>query len=215
MGLEGLAGDWWENHPRLGPGQGSWLWHAQKRSGCPPFLTPAFEFRTQGATSTFSLMEQLAPTVGKTVAGLGLLLVGGRFVLRRVFEVRLLMAWRRRRRRSFLPHPTPSLLLAPPRPSSLFPLAHTFLIHKPQMVAQSRNTEAFLALSLLTVAGASFTTSSLGLSDSMGAFIAGVLLAETNYKTQVEADIKPFRGLLLGLFFCTTGGSIDVHVSVR
>ena len=55
-----------------------------------------------------------------------------------------------------------------------------------QVVAQSRNTEAFLALCLLTVAGAAYTTNSLGFSDTMGAFIAGVLLSETNYKTQVS-----------------------------
>lgn len=53
------------------------------------------------------------------------------------------------------------------------------------MVSQSRNTEAFLALCLLTVAGTSYATSSMGFSDTMGAFIAGVLLSETNYKTQV------------------------------
>ena len=43
-----------------------------------------------------------------------------------------------------------------------------------------------------------------------GAFAAGVLLAETNYRTQVEADIRPFRGILLGLFFVTTGISLDL-----
>ena len=47
----------------------------------------------------------------------------------------------------------------------------------------------------------------------LGAFLAGALLAETNYRTQVEADIRPFRGLLLGLFFVTTGTSIDIEVS--
>lgn len=46
----------------------------------------------------------------------------------------------------------------------------------------------------------------------LGAFLAGALLAETNYRTQVEADIRPFRGLLLGLFFVTTGTSIDLQV---
>lgn len=46
----------------------------------------------------------------------------------------------------------------------------------------------------------------------LGAFLAGALLAETNYRTQVEADIRPFRGLLLGLFFVTTGTSIDIQV---
>jgi CPA2 family monovalent cation:H+ antiporter-2 len=47
----------------------------------------------------------------------------------------------------------------------------------------------------------------------LGAFLAGALLSETNYRTQIEADIKPFRGLLIGLFFVTTGTSIDLKVS--
>lgn len=46
----------------------------------------------------------------------------------------------------------------------------------------------------------------------LGAFLAGALLAETNFRTQIEADIRPFRGLLLGLFFVTTGTSIDTQV---
>lgn len=46
--------------------------------------------------------------------------------------------------------------------------------------------------------------------NAAGAFAAGVLLAETNYRTQVEADIRPFRGILLGLFFVTTGSSMDL-----
>jgi Kef-type K+ transport system membrane component KefB len=46
----------------------------------------------------------------------------------------------------------------------------------------------------------------------LGAFLAGALLAETNFRTQIEADIRPFRGLLLGLFFVTTGSSIDMQV---
>lgn len=52
----------------------------------------------------------------------------------------------------------------------------------------------------------------MGLSDTLGAFLAGVMLAETKYRHQVEADIKPFRGLLLGLFFITVGFSIDVRL---
>jgi hypothetical protein len=55
----------------------------------------------------------------------------------------------------------------------------------PQMVAQSRNSETFIALCLLTVAGTSLITQRLGLSDTMGAFLAGVLLSETSYRTQV------------------------------
>lgn len=50
------------------------------------------------------------------------------------------------------------------------------------------------------------------LSVQLGAFLAGALLAETNFRTQIEADIRPFRGLLLGLFFVTTGTSIDTQV---
>jgi len=46
----------------------------------------------------------------------------------------------------------------------------------------------------------------------LGAFLAGALLAETNFRTQIEADIRPFRGLLLGLFFVTTGATIDIQV---
>ena len=55
----------------------------------------------------------------------------------------------------------------------------------------------------------------LGLSDTLGAFLAGILLAETKYRYQIEADIAPFRGLLLGLFFITTGFSIDVALALR
>jgi len=56
-------------------------------------------------------------------------------------------------------------------------------------------------------------TESLGLSDTLGAFLAGVLLAETKYRHQIEADIAPFRGLLLGLFFITVGFGIDVSLT--
>lgn len=54
-----------------------------------------------------------------------------------------------------------------------------------QMVAESRSNEAFVALCLLTVGGSSLLTKQLGLSDTLGAFIAGVLLAETSFRTQV------------------------------
>eukprot|EP00850_Spirogloea_muscicola_P011015 SM000067S20292 [mRNA] locus=s67:73176:79809:- [translate_table: standard] len=84
-----------------------------------------------------------------------------------------------------------------------------------EVVADSRSPEAFVAMCLLTVTGTSFLTQKLGFSDSLGAFLAGALLAETNYRTQVEADIRPFRGLLLGLFFVTTGTSIDLQLMVK
>ena len=76
-------------------------------------------------------------------------------------------------------------------------------------IATVRGEEAFVALSLLVALGMGEITAKLGLSSTLGAFCAGALLAETNYRAQVEANIQPFRGLMLGLFFMTTGASVD------
>lgn len=84
-----------------------------------------------------------------------------------------------------------------------------------EVVADSRSSEAFNALCLLTVTGTSLVTQKLGFSDTLGAFLAGALLAETNFRTQIEAEIRPFKGLLLGLFFVTTGTSIDIQLLMR
>ncbi|XVE48664.1 hypothetical protein DITRI_Ditri01bG0020600 [Diplodiscus trichospermus] len=116
-----------------------------------------------------SIWPMLAQESLKALGGLGLLSLGGKYILRRVFEV----------------------------------------------VAETRSSEAFVALCLLTVAGTSLITQQLGFSDTLGAFLAGALLAETNFRTQIEADIRPFRGLLLGLFFVTTGTSIDMQLLYR
>lgn len=82
-----------------------------------------------------------------------------------------------------------------------------------RFVARAKSPEAFIAVILLTVLGTSSLTQVLGLSDTLGAFLAGVMLAETKFRHQVEADIKPFRGLLLGLFFITVGFSIDLNLA--
>ncbi|GFY89466.1 K+ efflux antiporter 3 [Actinidia rufa] len=116
-----------------------------------------------------SIWPMLAKESLKALGGLGLLSLGGKYLLRRVFE----------------------------------------------FVAEARSSEAFVALCLLTVAGTSLLTQKLGFSDTLGAFLAGALLAETNFRTQIEADIRPFRGLLLGLFFITTGTSIDLQLLFR
>lgn len=81
-----------------------------------------------------------------------------------------------------------------------------------KLVAQANSQEAFLGVILLTVLSMSFLTEGLGLSNTLGAFLAGVLLSETKYRYQVEADIAPFRGILLGLFFVTVGFEIDLHL---
>ncbi|KAG6498664.1 K(+) efflux antiporter 3, chloroplastic-like [Zingiber officinale] len=119
--------------------------------------------------ATESIWPVLAAESLKALGGLGLLSLGGKYLLRRIFEV----------------------------------------------VAESRSSEAFVALCLLTVSGTSLLTQMLGFSDTLGAFLAGALLAETNFRTQIEADIRPFRGLLLGLFFVTTGTSIDMQLLFR
>lgn len=81
-------------------------------------------------------------------------------------------------------------------------------------VADSRSSEAFTATVLLTVLGTSLVTEEIGLSLTMGAFLAGVLLAESSFRSRIKVDLEPFRGLFLGLFFITTGMSLDVSLFV-
>jgi monovalent cation:H+ antiporter-2, CPA2 family len=84
----------------------------------------------------------------------------------------------------------------------------------PRLFAQAARTkspELFLSISLLTVMGASLATSAAGLSPIVGALIAGVLIAETEYRGEVEAMIAPFYGLGLGIFLITIGMSVDLR----
>ena len=67
-----------------------------------------------------------------------------------------------------------------------------------------------MALTLLTVVGAATITASAGLSLALGAFLAGLLLGETEFKHQTEVDLEPFKGLLLGVFFMTVGMALDL-----
>ena len=71
--------------------------------------------------------------------------------------------------------------------------------------------EVFTATAVLLVLGASFATQQAGLSMALGAFIAGLMVADTEYRHQIAADIGPFRGLLLGLFFMTVGMTVDLR----
>ncbi|HIQ27003.1 MAG TPA: sodium:proton exchanger [Sulfurovum sp.] len=79
-------------------------------------------------------------------------------------------------------------------------------------VVKSNSDEIFIGSILFLVMGASVLAHSLGFSYSLGAFIAGMIIAETHYKHQVEADLIPFRDLLLGIFFITVGMQIDFSV---
>jgi monovalent cation:H+ antiporter-2, CPA2 family len=81
-----------------------------------------------------------------------------------------------------------------------------------RVVALSGNPELFMATTFLVVLGTAFVTEVSGLSRELGAFLAGILLAETEYRHQIEADIQPFRGLLLGVFFMSVGMAINLDV---
>jgi CPA2 family monovalent cation:H+ antiporter-2 len=78
-----------------------------------------------------------------------------------------------------------------------------------QTISALRSQELFIATTLLVVLGTSYATEYAGLSLALGAFVAGLLVAETEFRPQVEADIEPFKGLLMGLFFMSVGMSIN------
>lgn len=78
-----------------------------------------------------------------------------------------------------------------------------------RLVAKANSREVFAAASLLLVVGTSLMMDAAGLSMALGAFLAGVMLADSEFRHQLEADIEPFRGLLLGLFFMAVGMSVD------
>jgi CPA2 family monovalent cation:H+ antiporter-2 len=84
-----------------------------------------------------------------------------------------------------------------------------------RLSATTRIRETFAATNLLVVLGLGYATEAAGMSMALGAFLAGLLLAETEYRHQVEVDILPFRGLLLGLFFITVGMVIDTPFVLR
>jgi glutathione-regulated potassium-efflux system ancillary protein KefC len=79
-------------------------------------------------------------------------------------------------------------------------------------IARSRTPEIFTAAALLLVVATAALMQSVGLSMALGAFLAGVLLAESEYRRELETDLEPFKGLLLGLFFIAVGMSIDFVV---
>ncbi|SCY88838.1 monovalent cation:proton antiporter-2 (CPA2) family protein [Microvirga guangxiensis] len=79
-----------------------------------------------------------------------------------------------------------------------------------RILARTGSREVMTASALLVVLGAALLMEEVGLSMAMGAFLAGLLLAESNFRHQLEADIEPFRGMLLGLFFMSVGMSIDL-----
>lgn len=82
------------------------------------------------------------------------------------------------------------------------------------LIAAARSSELFMLAALLVVLGSAFLTEHFGLSLSLGAFLAGVMLAETEYVHQIESDIQPFRDILLGLFFISVGVMFDPGIFI-
>lgn len=78
-----------------------------------------------------------------------------------------------------------------------------------RIVAQTRTKEVFTALTLFLVLGVSYLMREIGLSMALGAFLAGILLSDSEYRHQVETDLEPFKGLLLGLFFIAIGMTVN------
>jgi glutathione-regulated potassium-efflux system ancillary protein KefC/glutathione-regulated potassium-efflux system protein KefB len=83
-----------------------------------------------------------------------------------------------------------------------------------RFIAAARLREIFTASALLLVVGVAVLMETVGLSPALGAFIAGVVLAESEFRRELETDIEPFRGLLLGLFFITVGAGLDLGIVV-
>jgi glutathione-regulated potassium-efflux system ancillary protein KefC/glutathione-regulated potassium-efflux system protein KefB len=84
-----------------------------------------------------------------------------------------------------------------------------------RVVAATRVAEAFTAAGLLVIIGTALLVSQVGLSLPLGAFLAGVLLADSEFRHELEADIEPFKGLLLGLFFITVGMSANLGLALE
>src|SRR6516165_7649043 len=84
-----------------------------------------------------------------------------------------------------------------------------------RMVASTRSRDLFIATVLFVIIAAGVITNQAGMSMALGAFVAGLLLAETEYRRAIEATINPFKGLLLGIFFFTVGMNIDVREVLR
>jgi CPA2 family monovalent cation:H+ antiporter-2 len=78
-----------------------------------------------------------------------------------------------------------------------------------RLVATARSTEVFIAAVLFVIVGAGIISEQAHLSMALGAFVAGLLLAETEYRKAIEATVAPFKGLLLGIFFFTVGMNVD------
>ena len=93
-------------------------------------------------------------------------------------------------------------------------IGHYAIRHILHYIAKTNVREIFTAFALLLVIGVTFLMKSIGLSPALGAFIAGVILAESEYRHEIEAQIEPFKALLIGLFFISVGMSINFDIFI-
>lgn len=84
-----------------------------------------------------------------------------------------------------------------------------------RIVASGRSRELFTGVTLLIVMGVAYLMQEVGLSMALGAFIAGVLLSESEYRHELEADLEPFKGILMGLFFISVGMSVNWQIFLQ
>jgi CPA2 family monovalent cation:H+ antiporter-2 len=110
--------------------------------------------------------------------------------------------------------PTMLIAFAPAVGGLLALIAFGRIVLRPMMrsVARANSEELFVAASLLVVIGAGLAAAVAGISMALGAFIAGLLLAETEHRKEIERTVEPFKGLLLGLFFVSVGTSLDLSM---
>ncbi|TAJ69015.1 MAG: potassium transporter TrkA [Phenylobacterium sp.] len=116
----------------------------------------------------------------------------------------------RRSDEPFSPSMLLSLLPAIAGVAALFLFGRLLLRPMLRSVAKAKSEELFLAASLLVVVGAGLVSALAGLSMALGAFVAGLLLAETEFRHEVEVRVEPFKGLLLGMFFISVGIGLNV-----
>lgn len=109
----------------------------------------------------------------------------------------------------------PGLLLAFAALAGLYVAGRYLMNPLFRLLSAAHAREVMTAAALGVVLGAAWLADLSGLSMAMGAFVAGVLLSESTYRHQLEADVEPFRGLLLGLFFMAVGMSLDLAVVTR
>jgi monovalent cation:H+ antiporter-2, CPA2 family len=112
---------------------------------------------------------------------------------------------------------SPRLLLtfAPAALGMLVIIVAGRLLFRPILRSVAKSSELFVATSLLMVVGAGMLSALAGMSMALGGFIAGLLLAETEYRREIQVTIEPFKGLLLGLFFLSVGIHLDLSLLAR